>query len=370
MSLGDRRALLPPDWLQPPAGSYWEACAADGQPDGGQLDGGRRSGWRQLVRLPAAWREAVRSSTALRSLEAGSSTWACTLQSSYLAWRGAWASRRDDMRSLQVLVDGVLAAEQHLPDSAGVQDLVLYEGAGPGQHEVQIYFPATTTLRLEGIWAEPGSRSERLPALKRWCAWGDSITQGSICPSAGDTYVQTVARATGWTAINRGFGGAGFPDPSTALAVAALEPWDVLSVALGTNSVLNGLETPEEFAAMYRLCLELLAQRVAGRPIVCISPFVCAPTDPAVRPDWRERWGGIRAGIAQAVEALGLPGVQYVDGLALLGEPELLAPDGTHPMPAGHARLGERLAPRLASALASTTAAPATDASVAGSYER
>ena len=76
-------AVLAPPGLPAPAGSAWEEA------------GDRR--WR-LARFSAGWREAIRQLTALRSLEVGVSTWQFVTNSPYLAWRGRWTSRRQEMR--------------------------------------------------------------------------------------------------------------------------------------------------------------------------------------------------------------------------------------------------------------------------------
>lgn|GEM_PF-1689086 len=331
----EAEALQAPS-LPPPFGGRWEAG-----------DDGR---WR-LVRLPAQWRDAVRHRTALRSMEVGTSTWAVLSDSLRLGLVGRWTTRRDEMRRLEVAVDGEIVTSLELDEARAADRRVwLYdEGAGGRRRsrQVEIYFPATNTLEVKDVLVEPGCEIVCTPSSVRWCSWGDSITQGTLCPSARQSFVQVAAHHLGWTAINRGFGGAGCPDPMTALAIAAAEPWDVLTIAIGVNSAGFGLDTPDEFAQMYDLCLKLITARCPGKPIVCISPIHCRRelTDDGV--PLLPRWSAFREAIRRVVVDGHRPQVHYLDGLELLGDAELLA-DNTHPGPAGHTVMGLRLAGCLA----------------------
>jgi len=325
--------LFEPDNFPSPAGSRWE-----------QTEMGR---WR-LARFEEKWRNAVRHTTALRSLEVGVSTWQFLADSPFLGWDGRWASRRVEMRELEVAVDGRVVTRQQLEDT-GQNDgrLWLYEDAGTGRHRVEIYFPPTTQLEVARITIQPGATLTPLVPGMRWCSWGDSITQGTLCPSARQSYVQLAARELGWTAINRGFGGAGCPDPMTALAIAETAPWDILTIAIGINSAALGLVEPDEFGQMYALCLKLICQRCPGKPVVCISPILCTRELTDVGVPVARRTEVIREVIAGVVTHNRRPTVHYVDGLELLDDERLLA-DHVHPGPQGHAEMAARLAPLLA----------------------
>ncbi len=328
----DQILQLSPTELPPPAGSSWE-----------EAEPGR---WR-LVRFEAAWREAIRSLTATRSLEAGVSTWRFRTNSPFLTWRGRWDTRRADMRQLQVWVDGVRETSIELRETTGETELCLFDAGSETDHEVVIHFPATTSLTLTSVGVKPGTELESVPAGLRWCSWGDSITQGTLCASSRDSYVQRTAARLGWTAMNRGFGGAGYPDPMTAMAVACGDPWDILTIAIGINSALKGQETAAEFGEMYRLCLDIITGRCPGRPVVCISPILCQRemTEAGERIEPRAR--DITQAIRRAVDRTRHPGVTFLNGLALLSETQGLAPDKVHPNCWGHERIAERLAPIL-----------------------
>jgi len=326
-------ARMPATVLPAPAGSCWEV-----------IDSG---GWR-LARFNAQWRERIRQRTALRSLEIGVSSWDFVTDSRSLAWTGRWVSRYADSRRLEVLVDDQVVTSLWLDDAREDTDLALFAGLDSRLHRVRIHFPIGSTLELAGVTADTGASFACVQADRRWCSWGDSITGGTGCPSGSESYVQRAARVLGWPAINRGFGGAGFPDPMTALAIATTEPWDILSIAIGINSAAQDVETPEEFALQYQACLDILARRCPGRPILCISPVVCTmETTSLSGAPLAPRLAAIGQAIRDVVVSRKEPEIGYVDGLELLGEADLLL-DEVHPGPAGHAQMAARLAPRLA----------------------
>jgi lysophospholipase L1-like esterase len=330
---GAKERHLPPNAFPAPAGSIWEPSDP--------------SHWR-LARLTAPWRDRVRYMTALRSLEVGVSSWEFVTDSPSLHWAGRWSSRYDEMRQLEVLVDDEVVTSRRLSDAVDDEWLCLFDGLDAGRHIVRIHFPAVSSLELSAIALRPGAALVRLEQARRWCSWGDSITGGTLCASGRQSYVQLAAQSLGWAAINRGFGGGGYPDTSVALAIASCEPWDILSIAVGTNSAWLDYETPEEFGAQYRLCLELIRRRCPGKPIVCISPVVCTlDRTPTTGVPMADRLAAIREAIEDVACGRGDANIHYVNGLELLADGDALA-DGVHPGPEGHAEMAVQLVRRLA----------------------
>ena len=334
-----RKTEIDPPNLPPPAGSHWEATT---------------SGYWQLARLDAAWRQSVRWLTAVRSLEVGVSSWKFVTDSSFLVWQGRWESRRPEMCCLEVWVDGVRQTLVELQDAAQDTELCLFDAGSRHARTVEIYFPPTTSLTLRSVGIEAGAALLAGQTGYRWCSWGDSITQGTLCPCARDSYVQQAAAQLGWTAMNQGFGGAGFPDPTTALAIARGDPWDILTIAIGINSALVGEATAAEFGEMYRVCLNILAERCPGRPIVCISPVLCTRANTESGDSIDQRTRDITDAIRRIVNDAGHPEIQFVDGRSLLDEAQGLSPDQLHPNPWGHRRIAERLSPILRTAAKKT----------------
>ena len=92
--------------------------------------------------------------------------------------------------------------------------------------------------------------AELLPASARpvrWLAHGDSITQGAHALSPGMTYVNLTADALGWEAINMGFGGSAWGDAVVAEYIASRQDWDILSIAIGTNTFGGSVESAGNF---------------------------------------------------------------------------------------------------------------------------
>jgi lysophospholipase L1-like esterase len=264
-----------------------------------------------------------------------------------LSWVGRWNSRRQNMRRLEVAVDGEVVTSQLLNDTQADETVCLFDGLDGHPHYVQIYYPATTTLEIAAVIAGVGAAFTTPPPRHPiWCSWGDSITQSTLCESTRDSYVQVAARRLGWTPLNRGFGGAGCPDTQTALAIACTEPWDILTIAAGVNDAALGMVEPAEFGLMYRTCLDIIRRRQPAKPIVCISPIVCTLQDEAGVPV-AARTDQIRDVIRDVVTRIEYPDISYVDGLDLLAEEAGLV-DDVHPGPAGHALMANRLALRLA----------------------
>jgi lysophospholipase L1-like esterase len=330
-------ATLSPEQLPPPAGSHWERSDTE------RSEHSERS---RLVRLPAEWRDVIRQLTALRCLEVGVSTWQFVTDTPYLYWEGRWQSRRETMRRLEVVVDGQVVTSQDLADAEVDTTLCLFDGLDGRSHQVVLHFPPTTTLELCRVMAHPSAVF--IPPRPRvvWCSWGDSITQGTLCDSARQSYVQIAAQALGWTAVNRGFGGAGCPDPMTAVAIAADDTWHVLTIAIGVNDAALGVLTPREFALMYTSCMDILTDRRPTRPIVCLSPIVCTleETETGVRVAARTRQ--FRQVVRDVVAHVDHPNVLYLDGLDMLSEADVLV-DDIHPGVTGHALMAERLVSRL-----------------------
>jgi lysophospholipase L1-like esterase len=330
--------VLSPEQLPPPTGSHWERT------DPERSERGERS---RLVRFPAEWRDVIRRLTALRCLEVGVSTWQFVTDTPYLCWEGRWQNRRETMRRLEVVVDGQIVTSKDLADAEDDTALCLFDGLDGQPHQVVLHFPPTSTLELRQVMARPGALFIPHRPHVVWCSWGDSITQGTLCDSAQQSYVQIATRALGWTAVNRGFGGAGCPDPMTAVAIAADDTWHVLTIAIGVNDAALGMVTAREFALMYTSCLNILTERRPTRPIVCVSPIVCTLEQSEAGVPVAARTRQIRQMIRDVVLSMDQPSVLYLDGLDLLSEEDALV-DDIHPGVAGHALMAERLASRLA----------------------
>ena len=68
---------------------------------------------------------------------------------------------------------------------------------------------------------------------------GDSITHGHGVTSPRETYVWQVAEKLGCVPLNYGFGGSAWADNVIAQTIASRSDWDVLTIMIGTNSLIG-----------------------------------------------------------------------------------------------------------------------------------
>jgi len=189
----------------------------------------------------------------------------------------------------------------------------------------------------EGCAVTPGHRRGT-----RWLAHGDSITQGARAQSPGATYVARVADALHWDAINLGFGGSAWGDAPVAEYLAWRDDWDLLSIAIGTNTFRGERESAADFGQTYDRLLTTVRERHPHEPILCITPIWRGQDADG----WRNRYGdtiqAYRDTIAQVVnERADDANVHLLDGLSLIGEDRGLVLDQVHPDDHGMAAMAQ-----------------------------
>jgi len=189
----------------------------------------------------------------------------------------------------------------------------------------------------DGITVRPGARRK-----VRWLAHGDSITQGARAQSPGATYVARVADALDWDAINLGFGGSAWGDAPVAEYLASRDDWDLLSIAIGTNTFRGERESAADFGQTYDRLLTMVRERHPDEPILCITPIWRGQDADG----WRNRFGdtiqayrdAIRHVLAERADDANL---HLLDGLSLIGEDRGLVLDQVHPDDRGMAAIAE-----------------------------
>lgn len=195
----------------------------------------------------------------------------------------------------------------------------------------------TSLLGVEGAVAPP--RPGQSP-LRRYLAYGSSITHGGNALAPTDTYAQRVARGLGYDLLGFGFAGSAQLEPALADYLAADLQWDVATLELGINVL--GLWTVAEFAAK----VDYFVSRIAGadpeRWVWCTDLFTCLGDIVG-----SERIAGYRAAVRDTVARLNLPRLRYLDGRDLLPDPIDLTTDLVHPAASGM----EEIAARILSAM-------------------
>lgn len=268
-----------------------------------------------------------------------------------------------------LLVDGKLTAQATAPAGVRFADL-------PGHDkDIEIWLPHNELTTLTALRTDapvtPAPRADRV-----WLHHGSSISQGSNATSPSTTWTALAALSAGVELVNLGFSGNALLDPFTARALRDT-PADLVSVKLGINVVNADLMRLRAFGPAVHGFLDTIRDGHPDTPLVVVSPLYCpiheqtpgpgdfdhealargevrfrATGDPAGRTAGQLTLEVIRAELARIVaeRQVSDPHLSYLDGRNLYGEPDfadLPLPDGLHPCPAAHRRIGARFASRV-----------------------
>lgn len=243
------------------------------------------------------------------------------------------------------LPDGVPGVE-----GSGPCELVLValarDGEAPGagmvplpglgrEHEVALWLPYARGAAVRELWCD-GTYLKRPPARKQLLVLGDSLGQGFAALGFSRSWPALMAQRLNMALLNQSIAGQVFQPDFVRGAPVSLKP-DLVVVELGSNYRFEAY--PEQRmhaeAAAFMANLEALWPKV---PTLVLTPTVhnerLYPTHP-------------KSCIARVPRSLrkiaaGHANQKVVDGMALVGDAELLA-DSTHPTEAGHLQMAERL---------------------------
>ncbi|WP_341716372.1 SGNH/GDSL hydrolase family protein [Micromonospora sp. FIMYZ51] len=244
-------------------------------------------------------------------------------------------------------------------------------GLPAGRHRIEVWLPHNETVDLIELRADAPIEPDdaRLPL---WVHHGSSISQGSNALAPSEIWPAVAARRAGVELRNLGLGGSSFVDPFLARVIRDA-PADYISVKLGINVVnLDGMRLRTFVPAVHGF-LDTIRDGHPEVPLVLISPLFCGihedtPGPGAIDP--------VSIGSDQVrFVATGTPGdvalgrltlqvvrrelrslaerrtadknLHYLDGTSLYGSAdaaELPLPDGLHPSPEAHQRIGTRFA--------------------------
>ncbi|WP_327238194.1 GDSL-type esterase/lipase family protein [Streptomyces sp. NBC_01317] len=288
-----------------------------------------------------------------------------------------------------LLVDGRLAAQATVPGgnvrtivdmmtqsaelAEGPPGTARFTGLPARDKDVEIWLPHTETTELIALRTD--APVEPAPAGGRsvWLHHGSSISHGSNAAHPTGTWPALAAALGGVELVNLGFGGSALLDPFTARAIRDT-PADLISLKIGINIVNADVMRLRAFAPAVDGFLDTVREGHPTTPLLVVSALLCpvqedtpgplapdfdggtlrfrATGDPAERAAGRLTLNVIRDELARIVarRAADDPNLHYLDGRELFGEKdhaEFPLPDGVHPDPAGHRRIGENFA-RLA----------------------
>ncbi|MDX2847155.1 GDSL-type esterase/lipase family protein [Actinacidiphila glaucinigra] len=239
-----------------------------------------------------------------------------------------------------------------------------------GDKEVEIWLPhneitEVIALRTDAPVEPPSPRDRKV-----WLHHGSSISHGSNAAYPTEIWPALAAAAGDVELVNMGFSGSALLDPFTARAIRDT-PADLISLKIGINIVNTDAMRLRAFTPAVHGFLDIVREGHPTAPLLVVSPVLCpvqedtpgplapdfdggtlrfrATGDPAERAAGRLTLNVIRDELARVVarRAADDPHLHYLDGRELYGADdyaELPLPDGVHPDPAGHRRIGENFA--------------------------
>ncbi|MCX5197148.1 GDSL-type esterase/lipase family protein [Streptomyces sp. NBC_00249] len=266
-----------------------------------------------------------------------------------------------------LLVDLATGAAQTLPGPVGT---VRFDGLPDRVKDVEIWLPYNEVTELVALRTDAPVEPAPDHGRRVWLHHGSSISHGSDAASPTAIWPALAASLGGVELVNLGLGGNALLDPFTARALRDT-PADLISVKIGINIVNTDVMRLRAFGPAVHGFLDTIREGHPTTPLLVVSPVLCplqedtpgpitpefdgqklsfrALGDPAEVAAGRLTLNVIRRELARitAERAADDPHLHHLDGRALYGEAdfaEFPLPDGLHPDPAGHRRIGERFA--------------------------
>ncbi len=244
---------------------------------------------------------------------------------------------------------------------------------------------------------------ESVLSAVKWCAMGDSITEGWYSEAADGqivtgidgsiSWVAVAAQINGWQATNLAIGGSGWlrsrddaeesagaeeataaEESTAAYALAArtdFSGYDLVTLAYGINDWASDLEVgsfadapdgsePKTVMQAMRMTIEEILESNPTCKIIVILPLNCAgnngafgekETNYALGFEGLSRAGTLESFVGKMIEVCEYYGIEYVDmthaGCVNRENLKELLGDGVHPTRRGHEVLGRELAGKI-----------------------
>jgi lysophospholipase L1-like esterase len=246
------------------------------------------------------------------------------------------------------------------------QDVLLYDNPQSSeQADFAVLFPfyyrnAEVIVHGVGIDADATLSAAARDPRPRVLFHGDSITHGHGATSPRATYIWQACERAGCTALNFGFGGTAWADNVVAHTIASRSDWDVLVIALGTNSFAGTdsagkSETAAQYKQKYDAFLATIRADAPAKPILVMTPilnrFDLKPTLNAngeIPKDYRDAIADVVKRRQRTDKNL-----HFLSGLELVNDPiDLWVTDLVHPNDAGAQRMANGVAAKLKPLLA------------------
>lgn len=201
---------------------------------------------------------------------------------------------------------------------------------------VRVVLPYLPEIRLKEITGKIAPPTPDQIPLRRYLAYGSSITNGAFAARPDETYPARVARELRVDHFNLGFGAGAYLEPEISAWIAGRDDWDLASLELGTNLVSK--ISVEDFRGRVDAFLGPIVARHRDKWIFVIDLFAPAAE---VRGDPKPE--AFRAVVRAALERLAAPRLVYVDGRRLLPDASGLISDLNHPSSDGTEAIAQRL---------------------------
>ncbi|AZM57299.1 lipase [Streptomyces sp. WAC 01529] len=239
-----------------------------------------------------------------------------------------------------------------------------------GEKDIEIWLPHAEITEVVALYSDAPVEPAPKTGRRVWLHHGSSISHGSNAVSPSTIWPALAASAGDVELINLGFSGSALVDPFTARAMRDTRA-DLISLKLGINVVNGDAMRLRAFAPAIHGFLDTIREGHPAIPLLLVSPVLCpthentpgplmpdpsggtlkfkATGDPAETAAGRLTLTIVRDVLAGIVEQRSAedPNLHYLDGLDLYGESdhdEFPLPDGIHPGPEGHRRIGENFA--------------------------
>ncbi|MGO4455934.1 GDSL-type esterase/lipase family protein [Streptomyces sp. M-16] len=266
-----------------------------------------------------------------------------------------------------LMVDMATGSAELVPGPVGT---VRFDGLPARLKDVEIWLPYNEVIELIELRTDAPVEPPRDHGRRVWLHHGSSISHGSNAAGPTTIWPALAASLGGVELVNLGLGGNALLDPFTARALRDA-PADLISVKIGINIVNTDLMRLRAFGPAVHGFLDTIREGHPDTPLLVVSPVLCPlqeDTPGPLAPDLRDGKLNLRALGDPAEVAAGRltltvvrrelaritaeratddPHLHYIDGRSLYGEAdfaEFPLPDGLHPDPAGHRRIGERFA--------------------------
>lgn len=248
---------------------------------------------------------------------------------------------------------------------AGPTTLRFELGEGTADRRVEVWFPASSMLKLLDVRIAGGTSLRPVPAgAPLWVHYGSSISQCSQADRPTETWPAMVARETGRSLMNLGIGGHCQLDQFMARTIRDL-PAGAISLELGINVVNFDTMRERTFASAFHGFLDTVRDGHPETPIAIVTPVICPVAEQQPGPtlfdaDYHMRTverpselavgalslSRVRELLAREVDVRVKEGdrkLSVIDGLTLFGPDDIKdMTDGLHPNAAGYRKMAAR----------------------------